>query len=171
MSLGYLILSLAARTLVGPKNVDQALLLMQQHFSPDLQHVVTTLLTGKSAASQICHMMSERIHDEYDSALAAGDALHSHLRNEYDNGRMLRLLIKLGFMNERPEYAHAPQWSETGDRYVLKLFRDYVFHQVRNEHYLVVSSFLSRNASVIMRPPPLSCCSQKHLIDHFVSSI
>lgn len=23
-----------------------------------------------------------------------------------------------------------PQWSESGDRYVLKLFRDYVFHQV-----------------------------------------
>ena len=23
-----------------------------------------------------------------------------------------------------------PQWSETGDRYMIKLFRDYVFHQV-----------------------------------------
>ena len=23
-----------------------------------------------------------------------------------------------------------PEWSETGDRYLLKLFRDYVFHQV-----------------------------------------
>lgn len=23
-----------------------------------------------------------------------------------------------------------PSWSETGDRYMLKLFRDYVFHQV-----------------------------------------
>jgi PAB-dependent poly(A)-specific ribonuclease subunit 3 len=23
-----------------------------------------------------------------------------------------------------------PRWSETGDRYLLKLFRDYVFHQV-----------------------------------------
>lgn len=23
-----------------------------------------------------------------------------------------------------------PSWSETGDRYLLKLFRDYVFHQV-----------------------------------------
>lgn len=23
-----------------------------------------------------------------------------------------------------------PKWSETGDRYLLKLFRDYVFHQV-----------------------------------------
>ena len=23
-----------------------------------------------------------------------------------------------------------PAWSETGDRYILKLFRDYLFHQV-----------------------------------------
>lgn len=23
-----------------------------------------------------------------------------------------------------------PGWSETGDRYLIKLFRDYVFHQV-----------------------------------------
>jgi PAB-dependent poly(A)-specific ribonuclease subunit 3 len=23
-----------------------------------------------------------------------------------------------------------PSWSETGDRYLIKLFRDYVFHQV-----------------------------------------
>ena len=23
-----------------------------------------------------------------------------------------------------------PEWSETGDRYLLKLFRDYLFHQV-----------------------------------------
>lgn len=26
-----------------------------------------------------------------------------------------------------------PSWSETGDRYLIKLFRDYVFHQV-DEH-------------------------------------
>lgn len=26
-----------------------------------------------------------------------------------------------------------PSWSETGDRYMLKLFRDYVFHQVTED--------------------------------------
>lgn len=26
-----------------------------------------------------------------------------------------------------------PSWSETGDRYMLKLFRDYLFHQVTEE--------------------------------------
>lgn len=27
-------------------------------------------------------------------------------------------------------FARDPRWSETGDRYIIKLFRDYVFHQV-----------------------------------------
>jgi PAB-dependent poly(A)-specific ribonuclease subunit 3 len=29
-----------------------------------------------------------------------------------------------------PRFDHDLRWSETGDRYVIKLFRDYVFHQV-----------------------------------------
>ena len=39
--------------------------------------------------------------------------------------------MKLGFVNERPsqELDSRDAWSETGDRYLLKLFRDYVFHQ------------------------------------------
>lgn len=48
-------------------------------------------------------------------------------------------------MNERPSpilgggghhhrhHKQQQQWSETGDQYVLKLFRDYVFHQVNAE--------------------------------------
>jgi len=38
------------------------------------------------------------------------------------------LSCKLGFINEIPEFARGFQWSETGDRYIIKLFRDYVFH-------------------------------------------
>lgn len=26
-------------------------------------------------------------------------------------------------------FGHEPRWSDTGDRYILKLFRDFVFHQ------------------------------------------
>lgn len=127
--MGYMLLSLAVRYMVTPKNVEQALQLVQQHFSADLNHVMATLLIGTASVSQIGHLMSQRIHDELDQAMAANDALQSHLRSEYENGRILRLLLKLGLVNERPESVRAPQWSETGDRYVLKLFRDYVFHQ------------------------------------------
>ena len=32
-----------------------------------------------------------------------------------------------------------PSWSETGDRYIIKLFRDYVFHQVDENGLPVVN--------------------------------
>lgn len=49
---------------------------------------------------------------------------------ELENGRLVRLMIKLGMINERPEYDDDPLWAETGPRYMLKLFRDFVFHSV-----------------------------------------
>ena len=68
---------------------------------------------------------------------SAVDRLESELMSELENARLVRLLCKFGFINERPEFARDPRWSETGDRYILKLFRDYVFHQV-DEHGLPV---------------------------------
>jgi PAB-dependent poly(A)-specific ribonuclease subunit 3 len=52
------------------------------------------------------------------------------LSREVENGRLFRIVSKLGMINERPEFDMDASWSETGDRYLLKLFRDYVFHQV-----------------------------------------
>ena len=138
--LGYLLLSLACRTSVSAKNAEQAVLILQQHFSAELHVAVLQLLSGKMAASLVCHLISDKIHDEFDSAMAASDSLHGHLRNEFENGRMLRLLMKMGFINERPEYNRAPQWSETADRYVLKLFRDYVFHQALSDGAPVIDA-------------------------------
>ena len=82
----------------------------------------------------------------------AEDSLEAELMREVENGRLVRLLTKFGFINERPEsvpltrslpssldetsdpaesrFDHDPRWAETGDRYIIKLFRDYVFHQV-----------------------------------------
>eukprot|EP01043_Picozoa_sp_COSAG02_P025315 COSAG02_NODE_1418_length_12720_cov_20.079629_3_plen_54_part_00 len=49
-------------------------------------------------------------------------------------------MVKLGFINERPEHNRDERWSETGDRYMLKLFRDYVFHQAcSTQHGITVS--------------------------------
>jgi PAB-dependent poly(A)-specific ribonuclease subunit 3 len=60
------------------------------------------------------------------------DHLEAYLSRELENARLVRLLTKMGFINERPEFEHNPQWHETGDRFLLKLFRDYVFHQVND---------------------------------------
>ncbi|GAB7355116.1 hypothetical protein MBLNU459_g5692t1 [Dothideomycetes sp. NU459] len=87
----------------------------------------------------------------FDASLHETDALTSNLARELENARLVRLLTKVNIVLERPEtnstnssapnQAPAPHtlnlassaWSETGERYYLKLFRDYVFHQVDGE--------------------------------------
>lgn len=77
--------------------------------------------------------------------------LENELTKDVQNGRLFRLMTKLATINERPEFNMETTWSETGDRcvspsskcsafylsilrrYMLKLFRDYVFHQVTEE--------------------------------------
>lgn len=78
----------------------------------------------------------------FDSELHAQDTLTNTLGKELESSRIARLMIKLSMINERPELDASQQvpgasstnpssmWAETGERYYLKLFRDYVFHQV-----------------------------------------
>jgi PAB-dependent poly(A)-specific ribonuclease subunit 3 len=53
------------------------------------------------------------------------DRTEAALSAEYESGRVLRLLLMMGFVNERPELGMNRRWTESGDCYVLKLFRDY----------------------------------------------
>ena len=68
----------------------------------------------------------------------ADDSLYADLSREVENARLVRLLTKLNFINERPEFEHDRQWAENGERFFLKLFRDYVFHQVDAQGHPVI---------------------------------
>jgi PAB-dependent poly(A)-specific ribonuclease subunit 3 len=111
------------------KNVEQGLQLLQQNYSSEFVQIVARLVSGNSHISEISRALADRVMDEYDIALDTSDGLQSHLREEYENGRLFRLAMKLGFVNERFHVDNSNEWSECGDRYILKLFRDYVFHQ------------------------------------------
>lgn len=75
-------------------------------------------------------MIGARFYTQLDAAQIQSEVLENELAKELENGRLFRLLVKLATVNERPELNMDPSWAETGDRYMLKLFRDYVFHQV-----------------------------------------
>jgi PAB-dependent poly(A)-specific ribonuclease subunit 3 len=101
--------------------------------------------------------ISDHVMTTLDSTLSQNDDLASNLMTELENGRLVRLLTKLNTILERPESSPANNnnpnnqnpsstqssshnlntpsnaWSETGERYYLKLFRDYVFHQVDHD--------------------------------------
>ncbi len=103
----------------GPQLRDSVFWLMGLN-SPDQPRGIDIFVNG----------ISSHIITAFDNSLHQNDQLSTELNRELENSRILRLLIKLNFINERPEYEHDRQWSENGERYFLKLFRDYVFHQV-----------------------------------------
>ena len=92
--------------------------------------------------------IADKVIAAFDSTLHLEDELTANVMRELENGRLVRLLTKLNVILERPESSTAPgaqstnpnmlnqpssAWSETGERYYLKLFRDYVFHQVDHD--------------------------------------
>ncbi|KAL9560211.1 hypothetical protein MBANPS3_000063 [Mucor bainieri] len=106
---------------------------MSRFYSPDLKNVAYYLL-GKPSLSksidEVFTMIGPRLLHELNSSQYYTDTLEANLGNELENSRLVKLMSKLNFINERPEFEKDPRWQETGDRYMIKLFRDYIFHQV-----------------------------------------
>ncbi|ORZ24040.1 hypothetical protein BCR42DRAFT_402124 [Absidia repens] len=133
LSFGKLVVALACNSLQSFHNLPQSFEFISRYYSPDLKNLVLFLL-GKpqptKTIDEAIKLIGPRILHEINCSQYYTDALESELSKELENGRLVRLLSKLGFINERPEFDMDPRWSETGDRYIIKLFRDYVFHQV-----------------------------------------
>ncbi|KAJ7222503.1 hypothetical protein GGX14DRAFT_428896 [Mycena pura] len=114
-------------------NFQKSLEVMGRMYSPEIKSVALFLVNKGGPHKNIAQLMEiigSRMAAEMADALSCTDILENELMGELENARLVRLLCKFGFINERPEFARDPRWSETGDRYIIKLFRDYVFHQV-----------------------------------------
>ncbi|TPX34253.1 hypothetical protein SmJEL517_g03044 [Synchytrium microbalum] len=130
---GQLIVALACGSLASVNHLPKSMDHIARHYTPDMKNIVSYLLSKPTMAKSIDDvvlMIGPRILHEINSAHHYNDMLEGELGRELENGRLVRLMSKLSFINERPEFDLDPRWSETGDRYLLKLFRDYVFHQV-----------------------------------------
>ncbi|GAA5856416.1 hypothetical protein JCM5353_008672 [Sporobolomyces roseus] len=133
LSFGKLIISLACASSQAVHNLPKSVDHISRMYSPDLKNVVLYLLSKpgpRKTVEEVMALMATRVVDELNSSLVAEDTIERELMRELENGRLVRLLCKFGFINERPEFDHDPRWAETGDRYLIKLFRDFVFHQV-----------------------------------------
>lgn len=137
--LGSLVCSIASSSDCSKQNsaLIKGIEYVKQFYSRDLNEVVTYLLRPTSpedlntiTIDGLLAMVWHRTLDEMTNVFNHNDLLEESLSRELENGRLVRLMTKLGFINERPEFDHDPNWSETSERYLLKLFRDYVFHQV-----------------------------------------
>lgn len=61
---------------------------------------------------EVSRAIAHRAMDEQDAAYVTLDKTEMALSAEYESGRALRLLLKLGFVNERPEFGPNRRWSD-----------------------------------------------------------
>ncbi|XP_041356665.1 PAN2-PAN3 deadenylation complex subunit pan3-like isoform X2 [Gigantopelta aegis] len=135
VALGKVCLALACNSVLSVQRdqLSAAMDLITRNYSPDLKNLILYLLTNQNrprSINDVMPMIGARFFTQLDAAQLRSDVLENELGKEVENGRLLRLLCKLGSVNERPEFNMDQSWTETGDRYILKLFRDYLFHQV-----------------------------------------
>lgn len=129
---GRLILSLASGAEITRNSDNDTMrrcdVYVAQNYSREIHNLAFSLLTPNTNIPNIhdvTRAISGRVFDEMDLSRVASDRTEAALAAEYESGRALRLLLKLGFVNERPEFGMNRRWTESGDCYVLTLFRDY----------------------------------------------
>ncbi|KAK5938234.1 PAB-dependent poly(A)-specific ribonuclease subunit 3 [Knufia obscura] len=137
VNLGLTILSVGANVADASQNFARAMDQFKRFYKPELQNAMVWLYSAQQyqdrTIDQFITLISSQMIASFDAALHADDNLHTELAREVENARLVRLLTKLNFINERPEFEHDRQWAENGERFFLKLFRDYVFHQVDSQ--------------------------------------
>ena len=133
-----LTICLGSMSLQGLTDLQSGAQFMQARYSQDLLAFALhpfKLQMNKQRCSvfDMLALASPALLAENDALYAHGDAMEENLSRMYDSDRMFRLMSKLSLICERPPppgVKPADSWSETDDRYLIKLFRDYVFHQI-----------------------------------------
>uniref|UniRef100_A0A1B0FP62 Pan3 C-terminal knob domain-containing protein n=1 Tax=Glossina morsitans morsitans TaxID=37546 RepID=A0A1B0FP62_GLOMM len=136
-ALGRLVLALACRCLqsVQRDSVQSSIEMISRHYSSDLRNFIVYLFTTtqRRSVTDLMPMIGARFYTQLDALQSQCDMQEDELSKEMENGRLYRILVKLNCINERPGFNLDCTWSETGDRYMLKLFRDYLFHSTTED--------------------------------------
>jgi len=128
-ALGQLMLALMCAGASPTPSVEIA----SRSYSPELCRVVSGLLDGPSggglgSADQLVAAIAGRMCIEMGSLGASLDRVTSDLERELENGRIARLLIKLGMCAGRPLQDLGLR-TEVGDRYLVGLLQEFLFAQ------------------------------------------
>ena len=75
---------------------------LQQHYSAELSGLVSQLVSKPPGAFELCARMNGHMVHELEQQYLHIDSLDCLLSRECENGRLFSLLVKLGFVNERP---------------------------------------------------------------------
>ena len=135
---GNFILAVGTNNMPNSSSRARAPVVFAQNYyknNPQLKIVIDWLLDhdrpeNNEGIDVLIKLISSNAIDVFDNSLRLNDQIYFTLNQEIDNSRIVRLMMKINCLNERPEYEHDRTNSAQGSRAVLGLFRDYVFHQV-----------------------------------------
>ncbi|KAJ1605841.1 Ser/Thr protein kinase, partial [Cryptosporidium canis] len=142
VALGYIILALCCGSLTIINDLNHAveqIFLKSSLYSNDLKKLVLILLSKPALNKNnldvfiLANMLAARMIPQIEHSLKLSDALENEFRKEIDNGRLFRLLTKINTIADRTQLNAIHKWNETGDRYVCKLFREYLFQQTDSQ--------------------------------------
>uniref|UniRef100_A0A4W6DQM8 PAN2-PAN3 deadenylation complex subunit PAN3 n=1 Tax=Lates calcarifer TaxID=8187 RepID=A0A4W6DQM8_LATCA len=131
VSLGKVVLALACNSLAGiqRENLQKAMELVSINYSSDLKNLILYLLTEQSrlrSVNDIMPMIGARFYTQLDASQMRNDVIEEDLAKVQAGC----YIYVQEYLEKRIHFQKDPTWSETGDRYLLKLFRDHLFHQV-----------------------------------------
>lgn len=133
-NLGKLLLSLASSASPGAARFSsQHDIINNLEVDESFKAALSYLLDENSSDKSIKgfqQLISEKAFEELSRVEMSADYYEAQLTRELENARLVRLLTKLNFITDRAEYAQNPAWLQSGERYPIKLFREFVFHQV-----------------------------------------
>ena len=131
LNLGKLILFLAkSTTYLKVPTEDPMEIIMQLKFTNVFKKMLSYLFREDATIERFQELVAPMILKLANGLQNSCDYMESNLMGELENARLVRLFAKLDFISERPEVVKDGLWSETGERYPIKLFKDYVFHQI-----------------------------------------
>jgi PAB-dependent poly(A)-specific ribonuclease subunit 3 len=143
--LGYLILNLAAKTNNSQANPTKYIADISGAYSEEFIEFLNFLILDTEqlrTLDDVIQMLASHFYDEMVFAYEQNDYIENELSKELDNGRLLRLLVKLCFAVQRSEDEMRYNNGEiASDPHVLQLFYDYLFKQTSADHGTPVLDF------------------------------
>jgi len=138
IALGKIVLALACNSFLAiqRENLQTSMEIVTSTYSSDMRNLIMYLLTNPTrlkTVNDLMPMIGARFYAQIDAALTHNDVIEAELAKEIESARLFRLLTKLCTVVDRAELNGDFAWADYGDRYMLKLFRDYVFHQIMED--------------------------------------
>ena len=106
-----------------------SLVLEAEKLPYSLARVIQELVSPHGSAESVIALCGSFVAFKAEQLESTQDVLVSELRKFIDISRLHKILVKICAVSDRVNLLDDWRWANTGDRYIVQLFRDYIFYQ------------------------------------------